>query len=138
MTVPTKSNGQTSRTALSAFFETVRPQVRTLLCLALAGLTLVTFAGLCSGRFQFINLDDPDFVTANPKVQAGLTPDSVAWAFTTTHAYYWFPATWLSLELDTELFGKGPWGYHCTNVLLHTGSVILLFLALCQLTGATW
>jgi protein O-mannosyl-transferase len=136
MATPAASAWRSCRAAVPALLAGLHRLQRPLLGLALAALTLVTFAGLGSDRFQFINLDDPDFVTENPHVQAGLTPQSIAWAWTTTHAYYWFPATWLSLELDTELYGKKPWGYHVTNVLLHTGSVVLLFLALDGMTGA--
>src|SRR5262249_16745468 len=30
------------------------------------------------------------------------------------------------------------WGYHLTNLLLHTANVVLLFLALRRMTGAVW
>jgi tetratricopeptide (TPR) repeat protein len=44
----------------------------------------------------------------------------------------------LSLMADHQLNGVHAGGYHLTNVLLHTASVILLFLILRRMTGALW
>jgi tetratricopeptide (TPR) repeat protein len=40
--------------------------------------------------------------------------------------------------LDCQLYGLKAGGHHLTNVILHTISVLLLFLVLKQLTGALW
>jgi Flp pilus assembly protein TadD len=40
--------------------------------------------------------------------------------------------------LDCELYGTDAGGHHLTSVLLHTASVILLFLVLRRLTGFLW
>jgi Flp pilus assembly protein TadD len=109
-----------------------RPEI--LAGLLLAGLTAVAFAPSLAN--DFVNYDDPEYVTNNRWVQSGLTPEGVAWAFTTTHAANWHPLTWLSLELDHQLFGPAPWGYHLTNLLLHAANVLVLFAALRRLTGA--
>ena len=37
------------------------------------------------------------------------------------------PLTLLSLGLDFQLFGEAPWGYHLTNVLLHSVNSLLLY-----------
>jgi protein O-mannosyl-transferase len=87
-------------------------------------------------RHQFLNYDDDQYFSANPRVQAGLTWNGLAWAFQTTHASNWHPLTWLSLMLDAELFGPGPLGPHLTNVILHAVNTVLLFLLLRRLTGA--
>src|SRR5262245_28700251 len=102
--------------------------------LLLIVLTLVAYGPVCGN--DFVNYDDPAYVTGNPQVQAGLTPQSIAWAFTTTHSGNWHPLTWLSLQLDHQLYGLRPWGYHLTNLRLHTANVVLLFLALRRMTGA--
>ena len=52
---------------------------------------------------EFLNYDDKQYVTHNLKVQAGLTRESVSWAFTTSHHATWFPMTWLSHMLDYQL-----------------------------------
>jgi protein O-mannosyl-transferase len=113
-----------------------RYRIEIAVCVALAALTLGTMGPGCWNGFT--NYDDNDYVTNNRQVKAGLSIASVRWAFTTMHAANWHPLTWLSLELDTTLFGDSAWGYHLTNLLLHTANVLLLFLALRRLTGAVW
>lgn len=108
-----------------------------LLALLLALATVAVFWP--ATRCDFISLDDPDYVTANPHVQAGLTWDGAKWAFgNTTQAAYWAPLMWLSNMLGCELFGLNPWGHHLINVLLHTANAVLVFLVFRRMTGATW
>ena len=106
------------------------------ICGALALLTLLAFWPLKD--CDFVNFDDPDYVTSNPHVQDGLTWRSVAWAFTTDHAANWHPLTWLSHQLDWQLYGKNPLGHHATNLLLHVTNTLLFFLLLKKLTSAAW
>jgi tetratricopeptide (TPR) repeat protein len=89
-------------------------------------------------RYPCINYDDDRYFSANPQVQAGLTWNGIRWAFRTKYASNWHPLTWLSLMLDTELFGPGPMGPHLTNIILHAANVALLLLLLKRLTGALW
>jgi tetratricopeptide (TPR) repeat protein len=90
------------------------------------------------GNHDFINFDDPQYVTENSSIQAKFSRKSILWAFTTTHAGFWFPLTWLSLLLDFQLYGLNPGGYHLTNLLLHLANTILLFLVLKRMTKARW
>ena len=90
------------------------------------------------GSLDFVNYDDPDYVSGNATVRAGLTREGVAWAFTTGHAGNWHPLTWLSHMLDVRLHGLSPGGHHVTNVVLHTANVLLLFAFLAGTTGAAW
>jgi tetratricopeptide (TPR) repeat protein len=106
------------------------------LCLALAAITFAVFGQTL--RHEFINFDDSDYVYSNPIVVQGLTLKGVVWAFTGVHAYNWHPLTWLSHMLDCQLYGLHPGGHHLTNVLLHTATVIGLFLILRQMTGTLW
>ena len=89
-------------------------------------------------HLPFINYDDPLYVTANPRVLAGLSWDNMVWAFTSGHADNWHPVTWLSLMLDASLFGPSPAGFHVTSVLLHAVNSALLFWLLLRLTGTLW
>ena len=73
-----------------------------LIAARLALATLLVFAPV--GSFQFVNYDDPDYVTGNPIVQTGLTLAGIQWAFTTGCANNWHPLTWLSHMTDCELF----------------------------------
>ena len=105
-------------------------------CLVLAAITFAVF-GRTLG-FGFVNYDDNEYVYENSVVSQGLTVKGVTWAFYGAHAANWHPLTWLSHELDCQLYGLHPAGHHLTNVLLHTATVILLFLILRQMTGALW
>jgi tetratricopeptide (TPR) repeat protein len=90
-------------------------------------------------HYDFVNLDDPDYVTENPHVQGGLTWEGVKWAFCNTEqAAYWAPLMWLSHQLACLLFGLNPWGHHLINVLLHAANTALVFLVFRRMTGATW
>ncbi len=82
--------------------------------------------------------DDDLYVTQNAGVQAGLSPNAVAWALCEPVAANWHPLTVMSLQLDYELFGLKAWGYHLHNLLLHVANVVLLFHVLRRLTGAVW
>ena len=107
-------------------------------CLGLAVLTLVCFGHVCLS--EFINFDDPLYITDNPQVLGGLTWANVQWAFGASclRAGYWIPLTWLSLQLDASIFGPaGAWGFHLTNLLFHLANVIAFFLVLERMTGDT-
>jgi Flp pilus assembly protein TadD len=104
-------------------------------CLALAAITFAVFGQTLT--HQFVNYDDETYVYDNPMVARGLTIKGIIWAFS-CHAANWHPLTWLSHMLDCQLYGLHPGGHHLTNVLLHTATVIALFLVLRQMTGAFW
>jgi len=90
-------------------------------------------------RCDFINLDDPGYVTENPHVQGGLTPAGVIWAFQNTEqAASWAPLMWLSHMLACQWFGLNAWGHHLINVLLHAANTALVFLVFRRMTGAVW
>ena len=69
-------------------------------------------------------------------MQAGLTRESVVWAFTTFHGANWFPLTWLSWMLDAELYGLSPRGFHATSLALHVVNAVLALVAFTRLTGS--
>jgi tetratricopeptide (TPR) repeat protein len=117
--------------------ETARPHIPAWLLAVL--LALATLAVYCPAtRCDFIDFDDPDYVTANPQVQGGLNWESVKWAFCNPVSGNWHPVTMLSHMLDCQLFGLNPWGHHLTNVLLHALNAALVFVLLRRLTNATW
>lgn len=112
------------------------PQVLPWILLALAVITaLLYFPSL---KNDFVNYDDPDYVTSNPQVQKGLTAESIHWAFTTGHASNWHPLTWLSHMVDYQLYGLKPMGHHATNLVFHIANVLLLFWVLWRLTKNVW
>ena len=87
---------------------------------------------------DFVNFDDPDYVTENRHVQAGLTWDSILWAFTSFEKCNWHPLTWLSHMADCQFFGRNPAGHHVVNAILHALSTAVLFFVLLRMTGARW
>ena len=104
--------------------------------MALAVATLAIF--LPVKGFKFVNYDDPEFGTANPHVQAGLTAESFRWAWHSEVGQNWHPLTMMTHMLDCQLFGVQPWWPHLVNVLLHTANALLLFALLARMTGAVW
>jgi tetratricopeptide (TPR) repeat protein len=104
--------------------------------LALVLATVAAYAPVFQNGF--VNYDDPEYLTQNREVQKGLTAGSVWWALSTTAAANWHPLTWLSLQLDYQLWGLNPTGYHLTSLLLHCASTVLLFGVLRRMTGALW
>lgn len=102
-------------------------------------LVLATFIAFEQVRQNdFIDFDDPGYVTDNPHVYGGITRKSVYWAFFTTKQTNWHPLTWLSHMLDCELFGLNPLGHHLTSLGLHMANTLLLFWILQIMTGAIW
>ncbi len=104
--------------------------------LALVLLTLIAYWPVRDN--DFINFDDNKYVTENPNVTGGLTPGNIAWALVTGHAANWHPLTWISHQIDVELYGLNARGHHFTNLLLHCANTLLLFLVLFRMTGAQW
>lgn len=113
-----------------------RPAGRNVLALAVAVATLLLFAR--TWGHDFVNYDDPDYVTANPHVQAGLTAKGIQWAFFSRDISYWHPLTWLSHMADRQVFGSWAGGHHLTSTLWHAANAALAFLVLRRLTGSLW
>ncbi len=105
-------------------------------CIFLAAVVWVVF-GQTLGH-EFVNYDDNMYVYENPAVTRGLNLKGVEWALTHVVCANWHPLTMMSHMLDCRLYGLNAGGHHLTNVLLHTASVILLFLVLRQMTGFLW
>src|SRR5437763_3325771 len=107
--------------------------IASVVCILLAGIVWISF-GQTLGH-EFVNYDDGPYVYDNPRIISGLTPGNIQWAFIHVHAANWHPLTTISHMLDCQLYGLQPWGHHLTNILLHAAAAILLFFALCELTG---
>jgi len=104
------------------------------ICAALIVITWAVF-GQTVGH-EFVNFDDPIYVSENDHVRAGLSWQGVAWAFTHIHSHNWHPLTTVSHMLDCQLFGLKPGAHHFVNVLLHSATAALLFFLLAQFTGS--
>jgi len=109
---------------------------RTAISVLLVALTAAVY--LQVRGHEFVNYDDPTYITLNPNLEDGLGARSLVRAFSEPYEKNWIPLTWISLQLDHSLYGEDPAGYLLTNVGLHALSAVLLFLLLCRLTGATF
>src|SRR5215471_12555715 len=104
---------------------------------ALLGIvTYHTYAPL--GHHPFLHYDDQLYVSENPNVQAGLTREGIAWAFTTSRAANWHPVTWLSLMLDCQLFGTDPGRHHLMSAAIHAATAAIALLVFASMTGSLW
>ena len=120
--------------ALPPLLASALTRSRILVCALLAALVFLAY--LPTLRNGFTGYDDPDYVTANPHVNTGLSGANLVWAFTTAHAGNWHPVTWISHMADSSLFGLSPAGPHLVSLLLHIANTLLLFLWLAAVTGA--
>jgi len=109
-----------------------------LICLLLAAVTLAVYWPV--GHYEFVDYDDPVYVSENPHVGPGLTRAGMVWAFAklTGEGTYWHPVTWLSHMLDCQFFGRKPGPHHLVSVVFHIANALLLFLVLRQMTQAVW
>jgi Flp pilus assembly protein TadD len=87
-------------------------------------------------HYDFVQVDDPKYVSENPNVAQGLTLPGIVWAFTARHGGYWIPLTWLSYMADVQISGMNAGALHVTNVLLHIANSLLLLGLLWSMTGA--
>jgi tetratricopeptide (TPR) repeat protein len=90
-------------------------------------------------KHDFVNYDDDKYILSRPETTNGLTRQGIIWAFTHSHeSSNWNPLTSISHMLDCQVYGLKAGGHHLTNILLHTVSVLLLFLLLRRMTGSLW
>jgi tetratricopeptide (TPR) repeat protein len=99
---------------------------RTLL-LALALVLGVAWVYAPVRAYDWVRYDDEVYVFENPHVARGLDFEALRWAWTSGYAANYHPLTWLSHQLDVELFGLAPGPHHLVNVALHAASALLAF-----------
>jgi len=122
--------------ATAAIGQRTRPAPRRwilAICILLAVATLSLYGPVA--RHPFTNYDDPNYVTENKQVRAGLSWPTIVWALTATELSNWHPLTWISHALDCQLYGMNAGGHHVSNALWHTLNAVLLFLLLVRVTG---
>jgi protein O-mannosyl-transferase len=85
--------------------------------------------------FYFLNLDDNLGITMNPMIHQGLSLESIKWAFSTFNSPYYMPLTRISFLIDSSLFGVDAWGFHLTNLLIHTTNSLLILLLFWKLSN---
>ena len=117
-------------------YSTFREKQIPLIYLLLTVAALIAFWQV--NQCDFINYDDPLYVTENIHVKSGITFGSIRWAFTTGHSANWHPVAWISHMLDVQLFGLKPRWHHLTNLLFHIANTLSLFFVFHRMTKAPW
>ena len=67
----------------------------------------------------------------NPSYR-GLGWSQLHWMFTTFHSGHFQPLSWLTLGFDYLLWGLDPFGYHLTNLILHSANTVIFYIV-CRL-----
>jgi len=104
----------------------------------LAAVTLAIYSPAVVVPFDFVDYDDPFYVTGNPMVSSGMSVTNLRWAATSQVAGNWHPLTVVSHMLDVELYGLAPRGHHLTSILLHAVNGVLLFWVMRSMMSALW
>lgn len=86
------------------------------------------------GGYDYIALDDAQYVKDNDHINHGFSWPGVKWACESVVAGNWHPVTMLSHMADYQIYGLSPGGQHFTNVLLHAANTVLLFWLLLAMT----
>ena len=106
------------------------PRRKLLGLLLVVSLTLVAHApGL---RGDFVRWDDNTHITQNPVIRE-INLHNLRVMFTEPVAKLYCPLTWLSFAVDCRIWGRDPFGYHLTNLLLHLGNTALVFVLIHRL-----
>jgi protein O-mannosyl-transferase len=101
--------------------------------LAAAAAFLVTLLVYSRALFcGFVNLDDPFFVVNNPFIRS-FDSSFFSFAFSSRTLDLWMPLTWISFALDYRLWGLDPFGYHLSNIVLHSANSALVALVTARL-----
>ncbi|HOD72727.1 MAG TPA: hypothetical protein PKO27_17025, partial [Deltaproteobacteria bacterium] len=103
----------------------------------LLSLFLVLSTALAYSRIAthgFVNLDDTIQITENTRVLSGLSWDNFLWSFSPES--WAAPLTWLTYTVFFEFFGLTASVFHILMLCLHVANVVLLFIALRNMTDA--
>jgi protein O-mannosyl-transferase len=86
-------------------------------------LALVVYGGVIA--FGYSIIDDQLLVSRNMFIQ-GPTLRNLAHAFSTYDPELYIPFTLVSYQINYAIGGLEPWIYHLTDILLHSGSALLV------------
>lgn len=86
---------------------------------------------------DFVNWDDNAYVYENINIRS-IDYNFVKWSFTNAKVGHWCPLTWLSFATDYAMWGMNPWGYHLTNIILHSLNALLVFILTLKLINVDY
>src|SRR5262245_39721850 len=94
---------------------------------------LITFVVFSPAlRNGFVNWDDLENIIENPNFR-GFSWSHLRWMFTTFHMGHYQPLSWVTFGLDYLLWGIEPFGYHLTNIILHSANAVVFYLVTLRL-----
>src|SRR4029077_12245536 len=102
----------------------IRGLLRCLPALLVALITFVAFSPAL--RNGFVNWDDLETLVENQNFR-GFSWSHLLWMFTTFYQGHYQPLSWITFSLDYLLWGMEPFGYHLTNLLLHSANAVLFY-----------
>lgn len=82
----------------------------------------------------FVDWDDNVYILDNSNIQS-ISLKVLKWIFSPEANPTWHPLTLLSFVVDYSIWGLNPFGYHLTNVILHTLNAFLVFILTLRLVG---
>ncbi len=97
---------------------------------------LAVFAGALN--CDFVNYDDPTYITSNAQVKHGLTLARISLGAADRCRQQLASADLAFAHGGCQSLRAEPAGHHLSNVLFHAANAVLLFLLLRDLTGAIW
>ena len=101
-----------------------------------AAVAIVTFfAFLPTLENGFVDWDDQYNFLLNESYR-GLGWTQLKWMFTAFHLGHYAPLTWITFGADYLVWGLDPFGYHLTNLLLHTANAVVFYLIAVRLLSA--
>ena len=103
--------------------------------LGIVALLLTILVFYPSLQNDFVNWDDPDFVSNNGSIRL-LT--NIPHFFKSTVLGAYAPLVFTSYAIEYQLFNLDPFYYHLDNLLLHLGCVYLVFRIGLQLNLSIW
>ncbi|MFA5162795.1 MAG: tetratricopeptide repeat protein [Elusimicrobiales bacterium] len=106
-------------------------RVEKFLPFALAGICVLAFLPVLSNNF--LNWDDPVYLTNNPVIRS-LSLQNICGIFTEFHAGLYKPLVLLSFALEYHFFGLNPIVYHSVNLIFHIANALLVYWLMVLLT----
>jgi protein O-mannosyl-transferase len=98
-------------------------------------LALITFVVFSPAlRNGFVNWDDLENIVENANFR-GFSWSHLRWMFTTFHMGHYQPLSWVTFGLDYLLWGIEPFGYHLTNILLHSANAVVFYFVTLRLVA---
>jgi len=86
---------------------------------------------------DFVEWDDYENIVNNPHYR-GWGWSQLRWMFTTFHLGPYQPFSWVTLGFDYLIWGMNPFGYHLTNLVLHTANAVFFYYVSRRLLSIVW